>query len=200
MVKKIETLAIAEYANGIIKPISENFEKLQNLLKEFLTYSGTTIDSPQQLASIMANKTKLMHDVFTQTLQQSDTDSIINKQHQAFKKMLINDLTTEQFADIYAQTITYGLLTAKLQQFKQNQYAGFTKKDAADFIPANNEFLQELFSYVSNSKLDHSTLWVIDNLCELFIYVDWEKILKAFNYKNQSDPIIHFYENFSNNL
>ncbi len=193
--EKVLTVLIAENINGVIKPLPESFEKLQNLFSEFFTNERIAIKSTEDLAKIMANKTKLMQDVFNATLTH-DANSVISQQHKAFKTMLISDLTPTQFADIYAQTITYGLFTAKLQQFKQNQYASFTKKDAADFIPANNEFLQELFSHIADSKLDASTLWVIDNLCELFTYVEWKNIIKTFSYENESDPIIHFYENF----
>ena len=199
--KKLETIAIAENVNGKLKPLPTNFEKLQNLLKEFFANERIQIDSSENLAKIMANKTKLMKTVFRETLENSSEESVINAQYKAFEKMLINDLSQEQFTDIYAQTITYGLFTAKIQQYKTAMDAKFSRQDAAKFIPASNPFLRKLFYHISGSELqedslDETVLWVIDNLCDVFRFVDWQNILKAFDYKKDSDPIIHFYENF----
>ncbi len=202
--EKMLTVAIAKHVGGIIKPLPENFEKLANLFNEFFTNQRVIIKSTEDLAKIMANKTKLMQDIFLQTLTNADKHSTINAQYKAFEKMLINDLSKTQFADIYAQTITYGLFTAKLQQYKKHNDKAFTKDDAVHFIPASNPFLQKLFRHISNNDedetyLDDTTLWIIDNLCEVFGFVDWGKIRDAFNYDNDSAPIIHFYEIFLKN-
>ena len=62
----------------------------------------------------MAAKARLMADVIEKALLQDDSDSNLKGQMEAFKDILIHDITPKEFADVYAQTIVYGMFAARL--------------------------------------------------------------------------------------
>jgi predicted helicase len=99
-----------------------------------------------------------------------------------------------QFADIYAQTIAYGLFTARLHDQTPNS---FGRGEALTLIPKTNPFLQKLFQYVAGADLDTGIAWIVDALCEVFRATDLRLILKDFgSATGRKDPILHFYETF----
>ena len=61
----------------------------------------------------MAGKAKLLATVIEKALtsdEESEADSTLREQMQAFKSILIYEIEPRQFADIYAQTIAYGMM------------------------------------------------------------------------------------------
>ena len=185
------TIRIADIEGKHLKPHPAAFLQLENLLKDFISYQGQTIKSPKDLAEMMADKARLMRHVFIEALQ--DTNSSLAQQLSAFKQVLIHDLTAEQFADVYAQTITYGLFTARLHDETQES---FSRAESLELIPASNPFLRKLFQYVA-LELDPRVVWIVDALCDVFRACDVRQILKNFGRaSNQRDPFIHFYETF----
>lgn len=192
--EEVERVRIAKYENGVLTPRPDNFEKFQNLLTNFLEHKGQAIRSSKKLAEMMAKKARLMKDVFFNAVGKVSDDNTLKEQYEAFKNILIHDLTYEQFADVYAQTITYGLFTARIHDKTPED---FSRQEARELIPRSNPFLRQLFDYISGASLDERVVWIVDDLCELFKLVQKEDILKEFSFKQgQQDPIIHFYETF----
>jgi predicted helicase len=191
--EKVEVVRIAEIVNGTIKPIPENYDRLKTLLLDFSAFQGQTIKSAKKLASMMAQKAKLMKHVFLLVLQ-ADEDSTLKDQLKAFQSILMHDMDEAQFADVYAQTIAYGLFTARLHDTTPEN---FSRSEALLLIPKSNPFLRQLFSYVAGSELDQRVVWIVDALCEVFLFSDLNKILEDFgSATGQDDPILHFYETF----
>ena len=191
--EKVETVRIAEIDGNAIRPLPENFDRLKTLLIDFAAFQGQTIKSAKKLAAMMAQKAKLMRDVFKNTLEAED-DNTLKGQMNAFKTILMHDLDNAQFADIYAQTIAYGLFTARLHDTTLDD---FTRSEALLLIPASNPFLRQLFTYVAGAELDSRVDWIVDALCEVYRATDLRAILKDFgSATGQNDPILHFYETF----
>ncbi len=191
--EKVETIKIAEVIDNSIRAIPENFEKLQTLLIDFAAFQGQTIKSSKKLAEMMAHKARLMRDIFRNTLELEE-ESTLKDQMKAFKSVLMHDLDAAQFADIYAQTIAYGLFTARLHD---ETLESFSRSEALLLIPASNPFLRQLFSYVAGAELDSRVVWIVDALCEVYRATDLRDILKDFGKTTgQRDPILHFYETF----
>ncbi len=191
--QKVETVRIAEIAGKTIRPLPENFDRLQTLLIDFAAFQGQTIQSAKKLAEMMAGKARMMREVFKATLEAED-DSTLKDQMAAFKSILMHDLDAAQFADIYAQTITYGLFTARLHDHTLDT---FSRGESLTLIPASNPFLRQLFTYVAGADLDPRVIWVVDALCEVYRAADLQAILKDFGTATgQNDPILHFYETF----
>ena len=113
---------------------------------------------------------------------------------QGFLHVLLPDLTYEQFADMYAQTISYGLFAASCN-VKPNVH--FTREHAAYDIPKTNPFLRKMFGYIAGPDLDERIVWAVDDLAELLNHADMEAILKDFGRRTrQEDAVVHFYETF----
>jgi predicted helicase len=182
---------------GGIKPLPENFATFENLLKDFCTHVGQTIKSPKKLAEMMAGKARLLSDVIEKALTSDEThneDSTLKEQMLAFKDILIHDITPKGFADVYAQTIAYGMFAARLHD---PSLESFGRQEAAELIPKSNPFLRKLFGYIAGPDIDDRIKWIVDNLSEIFLACNVEEILKNYGKSTKmEDPIIHFYETF----
>jgi predicted helicase len=191
--EKVEVVRIAEIENGAIKPLPENYDRLKTLLIDFAAFQGQTIKSAKKLATMMAHKARLMRDVFYNVVI-DEKPSTLKDQLNAFQSVLMHDMDEAQFADVYAQTIAYGLFTARLHDKTKDD---FSRSEALLLIPKSNPFLKSLFSYVAGSELDDRVVWIVDALCEVFLYSDLDKILADFgSATGQNDPMLHFYETF----
>jgi predicted helicase len=112
----------------------------------------------------------------------------------AFKDILIHDITPKGFADVYAQTIAYGMFAARLHDPTLDT---FSRQEAAELIPKSNPFLRKLFGYIAGPDIDDRIKWIVENLSEIFLACNVEDILKNYGKSTKmEDPIIHFYETF----
>lgn len=193
----IRNIAIAEITDKGIKPLPENFKSFENFIKDFCSHIGQTITSSKKLAKMMAGKARLLSDIIGNALTSDEVNhenSTLKEQMSAFKKILIHDITPKGFADVYAQTITYGMFAARLHD---PTLRTFSRQEAAELIPKSNPFLRNLFGYIAGPNIDDRIKWIVDGLADIFLACDVEKILKNFGKSTKmEDPIIHFYETF----
>ena len=191
------TLAIAEIKDGKITPIPENFEPFTALIQDFCTHIGQTIKSSEKLSKMMAGKAKMLALVIEKALisdEENHENTSLQQQMAAFKQILIHDIKPKEFADIYAQTIAYGMFAARLHDPTLNT---FSRHEAAELIPKTNPFLRKLFQYIAGYDLDDRIRWIVDALADIFRATDVAALLQNFGKSTQThDPIIHFYENF----
>jgi len=193
----ITKIAIAEITDKGIVALPQNFTTFENLIKDFCTHVGQTIKSSKRLAEMMAGKARLLSDVIGKALTSDEThneDSTLKEQMTAFKSILIHDITPKGFADVYAQTIAYGMFAARLHD---PTLESFSRQEAAELIPKSNPFLRKLFGYIAGPDIDDRIKWIVDNLTEIFLACNVEDILKNYGKSTKmEDPIIHFYETF----
>ena len=189
-----ESVSIADFMMGI-NPKPENYENLENLLKDFIEQHPRTITSPKDLAQRMAGKAVLIKDVLNNVLKaDKDTQSTLFEQYTAFKDNLIHDIAIADFADVYAETIAYGMFAARLHDPNPDT---FSRQEALELLPKSNPFLRNLFTYVAGYDLDDRIKWVIDELADVFCACDLQKLMVGFGkLTGQSDPFLHFYETF----
>ncbi|CAD5909883.1 Adenine specific DNA methyltransferase [Planktothrix rubescens] len=193
----ITKIAIGQVTEKGIKSLPENFLTFTNLIRDFCTHIGQTIKSPKKLAEMMAGKARLLSGVIEKALMSDEINqenSTLKDQMGAFKKILIHDITPKEFADVYAQTIAYGMFAARLHD---PDLATFSRQKAAELIPKSNPFLRKLFGYIAGPDIDDRIKWIVDNLVEIFLACNVEEILKNYGKSTKmEDPIIHFYETF----
>ncbi len=184
-------------SSGEIIPITENFDQFTNLIKNFAETISQTIKSPTKLAQMMAGKAKLMADVIEKSLNADDENQIrssIKSQMLSFQQMLIHDIDNKSFADIYAQTIAYGMFAAR---YHDPTLPTFSREEAATLIPKSNPFLRKLFQDIAGYDLDHRLVWIVEELVSIFLASDVAQIMKNFGKSTkQEDPVVHFYETF----
>ena len=141
----------------------------------------------------MARMARLLHDLIRQAFSKEGQTGDLHGQHEAFRRVLIADLSVDQFADMYAQTIAYGLFAARCNHVG----SGFSREQAGRDLPKTNPFLRRLFNTVAGPDLDERISWAVDDLAELLAKADIAAILADFGHTTaRSDPVVHFYETF----
>ena len=192
-----QKIKLASIENNEIVPNENDFNTFVNSILDFTIHVSQTITSPSKLARLMAGKARLLEDVIQKAIEsdvEDDANNSLRDQLEVFKANLIHDMTAESFADIYAQTIAYGLFAARLHDMTLEN---FSRQEAQYLIPKSNPFLRGLFNYISGADCDDRLIWIIDSLAEVFLATDVKKLLEGFNQKTgMNDPIIHFYETF----
>lgn len=183
-------------ANEILAQ-QENFALFVNLIKDFSEEVSQNIKNSERLAEMMANKAKLISDIIYKTLNYQDEHELTSElmsQKQAFHDMLIHDIDNHTFADLYAQTIAYGLFVAR---YHDPTLPTFSRLEAANLIPKSNPFLRKLFQHIAGFDLDENLKIFVDDLIEIFKASDVLSIMRNFGKSTrQEDPVIHFYETF----
>ena len=193
----VDSVRIAEVKGDKIVAVKENEEKFLNLIEHVGNNAIQRITSASRLAKLMAGKARLLENIIEQAMN-DDTESYANDnlrgQYQAFKDVLIQELKPSDFADIYAQTIAYGMFAARLHD---DTPENFSREEAARLIPKTNPFLRQIFNNLAGNDLDERITWVVDDLVTVFLATDLQKIMKAYSEdKLHHDPMIHFYEDF----
>ncbi len=170
-------------------------ERFVALMEHIRVAQAQRITSASKLAQIMAGKARLLRDIIEQALiQDGDTPTELRSYMEAFRTVLIHDISPKTFADIYAQTIAYGMFAARLHDETPED---FTRAEAANLIPKSNPFLRKVFQQIAGYDLDERIAWIVDDLVAAFAATDMEKIMQGFGKSTQqTDPMLHFYEDF----
>ncbi|MDR2674789.1 MAG: hypothetical protein LBC18_07965 [Opitutaceae bacterium] len=165
-----------------------------------------SIRTANDLAETLAGLARQIRDRCAAMMRAESERGPITKLYKAFQTTLIHDLTPETFADTYAQTITYGLLTAAISRTDMTGAGGSTvvlAENIHDMVPVTNPFLKEMlqeFLRIGGRKngMDFDELGVQD-VVELLRSekTDLPAVLRDFGNKTAGeDPVIHFYEHF----
>lgn len=193
----VTSVQLGEIRNNEIVGLENNFDTFTQLIQDFCRYEGQTIRSAKRLAELMAAKARLLARSLKNAVEQDEKEkktSELSAQFDAFKTVLIDTLTPKEFADIYAQTIAYGMFAARLHD---DSLESFSRMEAATLIPHSNPFLRKMFQKIATFDLDTRIAWIVDALADVFKHTDVASILKNFGKSTQQhDPIIHFYETF----
>tara|TARA_R110002110_G_scaffold348277_1_gene558460 strand:+ start:1183 stop:2742 length:1560 start_codon:yes stop_codon:yes gene_type:complete len=188
------SISIADLLMGL-RPKPDQFDALENLLQDFVAQRPQTITSPKDLAERMAGKAVLIKDVLGNALREdADQETDLTGQYSAFKEHLIHDITIDDFADIYAETIAYGMFAARLHDTTLDT---FSRQEALELLPKSNPFLRSLFGFIAGQDLDDRIAWVIDDLARVFGAANVAEIMEGFGKLTaRQDPFLHFYETF----
>ncbi len=193
----VDSVRIAEVKGEKIVAINENEEKFLNIIEHVGNNAIQRITSASRLAKLMAGKARLLENIIEQAMMDetySEANDTLQAQYQSFRDFLIQELTKQDFADIYAQTIAYGMFAARLHDDTPED---FSREEAGRLIPKTNPFLRNLFNNVAGNELDDRITWVVDDLVTVFQATDLQDIMKAYGEdKRHHDPMIHFYEDF----
>jgi len=181
-------------AKGKLKPEEDGAEQVDQLLKAFIDEKAPTVGTPKELAERMAALAQIIRDAIRAALAGEDKSGSLHQQMEGFRKVLLHDLTVEQFADMYAQSLCYGLFAARCNHALGER---FTREHAAYELPKTNPFLRKMFGHIAGPELDEHIVWAVDDLAELLNRADMSAILKDFGKRTRrEDPVVHFYETF----
>ncbi|MGB5960673.1 MAG: N-6 DNA methylase [Coleofasciculaceae cyanobacterium] len=176
---------------------AKNTVKIAAVLDQFLNYTGEIIRSPEDLARQMARLTKAIRLATATALSLEKFEGELHQLKQGFSEVLLPNLTDAEFADMYAQTISYGLFAARVGHAQNPAGETFTRRTAGTYIPATNPFLKRLFNTIVETDAVSQIDWAIDDLVQLLSQVEMGSILENFGQRTrQEDPVVHFYETF----
>jgi hypothetical protein len=176
-------------------PAIKNEEEFDALLEKFFSYSLPSITTAQALAVELAKRTRFLRDaVIAEELREeeaSGTGQIIGF-YEAFQKYLIRGLGKQQFADLYSQTITYGLFSSRMRAIGK-----FDRRLAVYYIPPTIGILKEMFQFISLGQLPTQLEWIVDEISNVLSNVNVNRIFSDYYAsKRGEDPVFHFYETF----
>lgn len=202
-VKWEEAIKIGNYdlKDRTIESISENFERLPRTVKDFTFSNKEPIKSGSHLARIMGGRSQRIRDNVLEILQgKTDNNDGTLKVFAVIKNLLVHDLSYESFADMYAQTLVYGLFVAR---YYDSSPKDFSRLEAQRLIPASNPFLGHFFDHISGRNFEKRLSFIVDELCEIFSHADVKELMTEYFKQNifgdkiyNLDPVIHFYEDF----
>lgn len=193
----VENVRIGELHGERIDIVENGVEKFTAIISHLAQSAVQRITSARRLAELMAAKARMLAATIEEAMSEHNlgfSNQQLHDQFHAFQNVLIHDLTPTAFADIYAQTIAYGLFAARLHDTTPEN---FSRQEAAMLIPKTNPFLRQIFQSIAGYDLDERITWIVDDLVSTFAATDIRKIMKNYE-KNERhrDPMIHFYEDF----
>lgn len=172
--------------------------------REIWSYAFTsgyrqTIQDSFTLTKRLAAEAQNIRNRILEILKVESKNGYVHLLYEKFKDTLIHDMKEQDFADMYAQTVVYGLFSARCMDTTQDD---FSAEEAVACIPNTNPFLRNLMREClgsqNNSKLSFDELEV-GNVVDLLINTRTDAIIQDFNRQTgggKEDPVIHFYEEF----
>ena len=146
------------------------------------------------LAERMARVTRMVRDLIAAAFESEAEAGALHSWLRAFRETLIPDLSPHDFADMYAQTMAYGLFAARTMWPGGGE---FTRREAEWLLPRTNPFLRSLFHHIAGPELDDRVAWLVDDLAQLLMECDMASVLADFGKRTRrEDPVVHFYETF----
>ncbi len=163
------------------------------LLSRFFVVSRSAIGTPGHLATELAWRAQHLKALAIDELHKEENKP---KDQRPLRDLLdvfnqaLATLDETQFADAYAQTITYGLLAARwLSSGRQD--VRFARKNIDALLPSTSPFLHDLFQRLVNSRFDQNLSWLLDDITSLL-----SRTMVAEVFQGEQDPSIHFYQDF----
>jgi hypothetical protein len=181
---------------GKLVPEKDGAKGVTDLLSAFLSQQAEPINDPKTLALRMARLTHFIRDMIVSAFEGNVASATLRDLRGAFEKALIPDLPIPQFADMFAQTLAYGLFAARVNH--HGSPVSFKRLGAASEIPKTNPFLRQLFETITGTALDDEPFaGFVDDLAQLLADTKIEAVLADFGKRTaRQDPVVHFYETF----
>lgn len=196
--KLVKKVVVATLEQGRITPQPSGYDDLIYYFQQTISTAGRTIRTAKTLALQMADKARPIRRTILSALEQdieSNEMTDLRAQYDAFRETLIHDLSAQDFSDIYAETIAYGLFAAR---YNDDSPETFSLSEAAEKVPQTNPFLRQFFLQIAAYEKDTRLDWVLNNFADLFSYTDVHKIMSTYGRTTGTnhDPVTHFYETF----
>lgn len=166
--------------------------------KAFSAVYHQQITDSQNLAKALAGMAQHTRDTIIETYNVETGLGYVHLLYQKFKESLVHDLDVTQFADMYAQTIAYGLFSAKCMDSSDE----FNWQNAIEKIPNTNPFLKTLIRSCFERDKNNKSFFDELELAEIIKLLDntnIKNILDNFNRRTgggREDTVIYFYEDF----
>lgn len=179
-----------------------------NLLSRFFVVSKALVSNPVQLAEELAYRARYLRGFALRELEKpkAERDEDLAKLYQAFHDVFLKSEEEDEakqhdeFADSYAQTLTYGLLSARWIGKEELNESGerFTLENATGLLERTSPFFKDLFSQVISRSREAERDWLLQDITDLLDRIDIDAVFTAVedDVLLGHDPVMHFYEPF----
>ena len=195
--KHRQTIRLADaLPGGKLRRNPDSYAHAQQFFLSYLGQPPVKLASAEDLAKRLARLTHLVRDMIIGSFQTGNTSRTIIEWRKGFADTLLPELgepgREADFADMFAQTLAYGLFSARVM----SEGAGkFTREKAQRLIPPTNEFLRRFFYLITGPELDGEPFApFVEDIVQTLDHTAMEVILEDFGQRR--DPIVHFYETF----
>ncbi len=195
------TICTLNEIQATLKNKSTLQSKQKELLDFFTLFFNTTpkpIISALEFANALAQRTRLVFDILTQNPQNPQISTL----YQNFREILYKDLNFESFCDSFAQTLTYALFLARLNDERGETIDLYNAKK---FIPKSFPLIRAMSGFLDNLDELDSLKWLIKEILSIINHINPAQITLELNkiadkdllgnYLHK-DPYLHFYETF----
>lgn len=215
-VKRETLLHESDLEHPKFKLKDDRIEAVRKLLGGFFSTAPEGIGKSQQLALALATRSKLLRDYLGEELVRQERDSKGEKLFglfQVFRDQVFQDLTIADFADAFAQMLSYGLFLARLNS-KNDE---ITLHNAREYIPGSFRLIRELVDFLTEleKKEYRDVRWVVEEVLSIVNAIDLAAIQNDLSFRGRKaisrkvkakdedehrlferDPFIYFYEDF----
>ncbi len=181
----------------LVSPSPAQAGSVTELFRTFFEFDAAKPRGARSLAIELARRTRLLQEIVDSLLAGTYPNPPAEKRDElealfrAFQAQLNLRFTRHEFANLYAQTLTYGLLAARFRCDEP-----FTRRVAFDGIPPSLGILRQLFRSILLDDSQGPFDWIFDDMVQVLAPVDLPQILAAVAADTGEDPILHFYETF----
>lgn len=190
-------------------------EALEVLVGKFFRETPQGVNNAEELARALAIRTRTLKEFLETALKEDDAETKTPRLfglYQVFKQLVAGEFLPYEFADSYAQMLTYGLFLAKLNAEAQT----VTLKNTQDFIPQSFELIRELTLFLRDLEdVPYQGIrWVLEEILTILNYLDLKAIQESLSFNKHTqgskktnaltpegsplsaDPYLYFYEDF----
>lgn len=165
----------------VVAPDAES--EWNKLSQAFYNAVAPTVTTPKQLAKLLAAQTQLLRDATLTTLRNEGETGPLAAQHKAFRELLVPELDDEEFADMFAQTVAYGLFTARVLDPTPRD---FSLREAETLIPKASPFLRQLFRFIA-FDLSDGVRWIAEQIVDPSYPVSGDHVVGKLRYEPSKD-------------
>lgn len=196
------TLARLDKRTRSLAPTPEAEERLARTMQDFVTSHKEPILHGKHLAKIMGGRAQRIRDNVLALLgSEREARTDLEAMMRFIKEHLITNFEPSDFADMYAQTIVYGLFAARHHDSTADT---FTRHEAQSLVPKSNPFLRQFFGHIAGPSFPKQLEIIVDELCEVFAHANVKVLMEEYFKQGtldggtveSPDPVIHFYEDF----
>lgn len=178
-------------------------QELNELFSIFFSKIPNPINSALDFANHLSLRTRILKDELLLSSKNETLLSLFN----TFKETLYKELSYEEFRDSFAQTLTYSLFLAKLNNDTAKE---IDLNNAKKFIPKSFPLIRSMSGFLDDSFENLENIkWLLEEIINIINHIDITSIIKELNKTGEKDlfnrptilsthkdPYLHFYETF----
>ena len=178
--------------------LREREEQLLEIFSIFFSYAPTSITTAKDFSDRLSLRAKLLKD----ELLSLPTDQTVASLFNTFRDVLYKELSFQDFCDSFAQSLTYSLFLAKLNNAKNTPINLYNAKS---FIPKSFPLIRAMSGFLDQLEDLDGVKWLIEEIIAIINHIDIQTIVRQLNKISEKnlfgeyihkDPYLHFYETF----